>query len=80
VPKGTVPIGAQEEADDRGECSPNVDTVGRPSAPLASEASEGKGQRLPTPHDGVRGARERGRAAGIPVGLTTFVPCLVQSR
>ena len=82
MPKGTVPIGAQEEPVDRGECSPNVDTLYRPTAPLASEACEGKGQRLLTPHDGVRGARERGRAAGvpgIPVGLDTFVPCLFKA-
>jgi hypothetical protein len=38
-----VPIGAQEKAVDCGECSPYVDTVDRPTAPLASEACEGKG-------------------------------------
>lgn len=38
-----MPIGAQEEAVDCGACSPNVDTVDRPTAPLASEACEGKG-------------------------------------
>jgi hypothetical protein len=38
-----VSTGAQEEAVDRGDGSPNVDTVDRPTAPLASETCEGKG-------------------------------------
>ena len=47
------------------------------------ETGEEEGYRLPMPNNGVRKVREcdpPSGVLGIPVGVATAVPCLIQSR